>query len=140
MALPSREQKYSPIKAEHADIEDQEDSDTTLTSAEFLGKRSKRRRRHFQKSIIPFALTWFRWGSIIILQIVILILMLRNTTNNTNTNTSSSQSKEWKAEDTETGGDVNGLYVPSECILILEHNHANIMPLSISQIHIAGAK
>ena len=104
MGSPAKEQKYSSLKAKSTDSED--DSDTTLASMEFLGKRNKRQRRYLQRTIVPLASTCFLWGSIIILQIIILAMLVRNTKSN--------HGSGWTATNTETGGDVNGLYVPSE--------------------------
>ena len=106
MSLPAQEQRYTPLKPEYADIED--DSDTTLGSTESLGKRAKRRKRQCRRSNVQYALTWFRWGSVVVLQSIAIILLLNNT--------KTSRGSAWAEEDTETGGDINGLYIPSESI------------------------
>jgi hypothetical protein len=106
MAFPEEEQNYSPLQAGYADLED--DSDTTLQSTCSLGKRLKRPRRRYRPSNFECAWLWFRWGSVIVLQSIILFLVLQN---------KSPHSKSgWVEEDTETGGDINGLYIPSERI------------------------
>jgi hypothetical protein len=131
MTLPTKEQKYSPLKVAYADLED--DSDTTLGSTEFLGKRTKRRKRHCQNSCVQYALTWFRWGSVVVLQSIILVLLLQNIKSN--------RKPGWTETDTETGGDVNGLYVPCEgTSRISQIDRTNSVVYSITQIHIAHAK
>jgi hypothetical protein len=106
MASHVKEQKYSPLKTESVDIED--DSDSTLTSTDGLRRRIKRGRRHFQQSNIHNALTWFRWIIVIILQSVILVLLWQNV--------KAKPEPRWSTIDTETGGDINGLYIPSKYI------------------------
>lgn len=106
MASPVKQQKYSSIQLADADIED--DSDTTLGSIDFLEKRTKRRRRHCRRPELQSVFTWFRWTSVVVLQTVIIVLLLRNT------DRASPKPKGWSQADTETGGDINGLYIPSK--------------------------
>jgi hypothetical protein len=105
MSLPTKEQKYTPLnKGAYADLED--DSDTTLGSTDSFGKRTKRRRSRCRNSCVQHALTWFRWGAVVVLQSIILVLLLQNVKSDRKTG--------WTETDTETGGDVNGLYIPCE--------------------------
>lgn len=106
MASPIKEQKYSSIRIEDADLEN--DSDTTLGSEGFLEKRAKRQRRRCRKPSLQSALTWFRWTLVIMLQSVIIFLLLRDTKE------PDVKSTAWSQADTETGGDINGLYIPSK--------------------------
>jgi hypothetical protein len=103
MPLPKKNDEYSTLTLNYTNLD--EDSDTTLGSADLHEKRSKRRKRICQPS--RSTLTWFRWGSLLVMQSTILVLLVLNTR---------TTSKEgWTKADTETGGDVNGLYVPSSC-------------------------
>jgi hypothetical protein len=108
--MAAKESRYMSINvAEDIDLED--DSDTTLASDRFLGKNSaKRIIKYKTNSRLQIVLTWFRWTIVIVLQGFILILLLP---------TSGVLSKGWSMGDwsqskTETGGDINGLYIPSE--------------------------
>jgi hypothetical protein len=104
MALQKTEQRYSSLEGiEELDLEN--DSDTTLASSGFLGKTIKRTNRN-RNSKIQTALTWFRWGFVVMLQIVILVLLLKKTEVNLQVG--------WTQAETETGGDINGLYIPCE--------------------------
>jgi hypothetical protein len=119
---------------QHLDLEHDADSDTTLASEGFLSKRSNLASR---SSKIEAILTWFRWGTILFFQGTIIMMLLP---------TSGLMSERWgfgfgKGEEagvvkagvvpidtrtgsgwspgkTETGGDVNGLYVPCESLPI----------------------
>jgi hypothetical protein len=115
MASSKKESRYESLKGvEDLDLEN--DSDTTLASEGFLGKNSpKRLSRHSRNSKIQTALIWSRWGFIVTLQSIILLLLLR----------SSTVEKDWNQVDTETGGDINGLYVPRESTLIEIFANAN---------------
>lgn len=106
MALPLAEQKYSSIRLADADLEN--DSDTTLGSTGFLEKGTKRRRRFSKNPATQSLFTWVRWSIVILLQSVILFLLVRSS-QPTNRKTPG-----WSQADTETGGDINGLYVPSK--------------------------
>ena len=108
MASPKKESKYSSLKAAE-DLDLENDSDTTLASEGFLGKNSvKRSSRYSRNSKVQTALTWGRWGFIVTLQSIMILLLLRFPT--------ATERKDWKQADTETGGDINGLYVPCEYI------------------------
>jgi hypothetical protein len=108
MSLPIHEKKYLPLNTQVEDLED--DSDTTLTSPGQKSSHLKRRRKLPEQSNnkISITLTWLRWGFVVILQSIILILLLQN-----NQTTTSFLSK-WSTDDTETGGDINGLYIPTK--------------------------
>jgi hypothetical protein len=106
MASPIKEQKYSSIRIEDADLEN--DSDTTLGSEGFLEKRAKRQRHRCRKPGSQSALTWFRWTIVVMLQSVVIFLLLRDAKK------PDLESTGWSQADTETGGDINGLYIPSK--------------------------
>ncbi|TVY42185.1 Oxidase ustYa, partial [Lachnellula cervina] len=99
------------------DLETSSDSDTTLASTSFLPKpkttkpatnhpRSRARR-------IPAALTltWLRWSVLVFLQAVVIFCLVRPRAH-TGTRTGTA-GKEWQSTETETGGDVSGLYRPT---------------------------
>jgi hypothetical protein len=111
MSSPKKESRYSSLEeAEDLDLEN--DSDTTLASEGFLGKNTtKRPSRHSRNSKIQSALTWSRWGFIVTLQSIVIFLLLRSPA-------TTEKKKGWTQADTETGGDINGLYVPCEYIPI----------------------
>jgi len=102
MATTKKETRYSTLSpVEELDLEN--DSDSTLASSGFMGKgASRNRRRPSKSSNAQKALVWLQWGSIVILQgIIVLLLLWRR-----------SEDEAWSQVDTETGGDINGLYVP----------------------------
>lgn len=104
MASPKKESRYSSLQGvEDLDLEN--DSDTTLASEGFLGKNgTKRASRYTRNTKVQTILTWSRWSLIVALQSVMIFLLLRNP--------STTEEKGWTQADTETGGDINGLYVP----------------------------
>ncbi|KAH8657406.1 hypothetical protein BGZ60DRAFT_415833 [Tricladium varicosporioides] len=103
------------------ELNDDNDSDATLASTSFL----KHTPHHPQKSNTPFiveeehvhsfrcnrqprwqiVLTWIRWSIVVFLQGIILMLLLPR---------SGILDGGWDIKDTETGGDVNGLYIPTK--------------------------
>lgn len=98
------------------DLENDNDSDTTLASDHFLNKYPSSNSRHENSSTLRTILSWSRWGIIVFLQGIIIILLLP---------TSGVLSEGWSLKGfgsatgwdqtkTETGGDVNGLYIPSK--------------------------
>lgn len=121
------------------DLEDADnESETTLAneSNEANGFLSKRSNRKSKSSRLSTILTWIRWGTIVFLQGIIIILLLP-TSGLMDSGwgmglvgkggekgdgivqpgvvvKDSSVGGKWTAGKTETGGDVNGLYVPSE--------------------------
>jgi len=102
MSTIKKETRYSSLSpVEELDLEN--DSDSTLASSGFLGKNgSQPRRRPSKSSNAQRALMWLRWGSIVTLQGIIVLLLLWKR----------SEDGVWSQVDTETGGDINGLYVP----------------------------
>lgn len=114
--MSSKEPTYSAVKAEYVDVED--DSDTTLGSENGLSTKTRRRRRlHATISRRDTVLTWFRWGSIATLQIIMIVLVVQSSLSKNN--------GAWRAEDTETGGDINGLYIPSKFIDYARREHVD---------------
>jgi hypothetical protein len=107
-----KESRYEPVDNVH-DVDLENDSDTTLASTGFLRKKGEKglsRRGRSPKS--QNILVWFRWGSILAVQSVIVFLLLRT----------QERKGEWKQTDTETGGDVNGLYIPGRSFLSLQED------------------
>jgi len=100
--------KYTSLPAPE-DLDLENDSDNTLASESFLGKQQnfKRSTRHTRTSKLETALTWFRWGSIVAIQGIILLLLFWR-------EREGGMSAGWSVDTTETGGDVNGVYVPSK--------------------------
>ena len=119
MSTIKKETRYlslSPV--EELDLEN--DSDSTLASSGFLGKNgSQTRRRPSKASNAQRALIWLRWGSIFILLSMNVLLQLWKR----------SDDGLWSQMDTETGGDINGLYVPREFHYIL-HLQESVLILS----------
>ncbi|TVY26081.1 hypothetical protein LHYA1_G004311 [Lachnellula hyalina] len=102
------------------DIDLENDSDTTLASTGFLAKKpTKSDRMHMmlgnryendnpkESSRIPTALTWIRWGVVIFLQCVIIVFLFLLRPAGTG------KDMGWSTGETETGGDVSGLYIPT---------------------------
>ncbi|PQE08911.1 Thioesterase domain-containing protein [Rutstroemia sp. NJR-2017a WRK4] len=103
---------YTPL-SDIEDIDLENDSDTTLGSNRFPSTSpkptSRRRSQHTSPKTtrIECLLVWVRWGSVIILQSLILFFLLKGKKKEGNDGGDS-----WSLADTETGGDINGLYVP----------------------------
>lgn len=105
-----------PLDLEDQDLHEHDaanDSDTTLASSSFL-KSSKsrspspksRREKHAEFSKRKEGwFTWIRWGVVIFLQMVIIVLLLPSS--------GLMNSGKWDEKMTETGGDINGLYIPT---------------------------
>jgi hypothetical protein len=126
--MATKESRYTSID-ETEDLDLENDSDTTLASDGFLGKNNaKRISKHTKSSRIHTVLTWFRWGTIVLLQGLILVLLLP---------TSGVLSEGWSIgggwsqSKTETGGDINGLYIPSRSPILLAWTETN-HPYSIT--------
>ena len=113
MSLPphKKESRYESLESV-GDIDLENDSDTTLASTGFLQKKGEKshRSRHGRSPKGQNILVWARWGTVLALQSVIIFLLLRTREMGGGKETSEG----WKQIDTETGGDINGLYVPSE--------------------------
>ncbi|RDL40111.1 Uncharacterized protein BP5553_00090 [Venustampulla echinocandica] len=109
MSSKTRESRYISIgETEEIDLDLENDSDTTLASTGFLEKQNTSRRplaRYEARSRLQSVLTWFRWGVIVFLQGVIVMLLLPS---------SGILDSGWNEAKTETGGDVNGLYIPTK--------------------------
>jgi hypothetical protein len=107
--MASKESRYTSIDESHGvDLED--DSDTTLSSDGFLGKNAKRISKYKTSSKLQTVLTWSRWGTVVLLQGLILILLLPTS----GVLSEAWSTGGWSQSKTETGGDINGLYIPSE--------------------------
>jgi hypothetical protein len=123
MAPSKKPNKYSTLEDvdDIDDIDLENDSDTTLASDGFLGKNNiKQIQQSAKSSKLQLVLTWFRWSVLVLLQGFTIILLL--TPSGTLSDTWSSLTggltgvlnHGWDASKTETGGDVNGLYIPSK--------------------------
>jgi hypothetical protein len=123
MAPTMKPNRYSTLEnADNIDdIDLENDSDTTLASDGFLGKNNiKRIQKSVKSSRLQLVLTWFRWSVLVLLQGFIIILLLP--TSGTLSDTWSSLKDGLKGglkggfdpARTETGGDINGLYIPSK--------------------------
>lgn len=104
------------------DLEDQgNDSDTTLASSSFLKSRPSRssspksrlQKREEFNSRKESMFVWIRWGVVIFFQCVIIVLLIPGTGLMGGT--------KWDESMTETGGDVNGLYIPSTDYFLISH-------------------
>jgi hypothetical protein len=105
-----KENKYDPV--EDLDLDLENDSETTLASPRFLKAPPKRLSTKPRSTSIQTVLTWSRWSFIVILQTIMIFLLLGS---------SSGGKKKWTEDMTETGGDVNGLYIPSKLLPPLFH-------------------
>jgi len=102
MASVKKESRYSPVeKVSDFDHDLENDSDTTLASTGFLSKPSSSKRPSKTSRKNAQMLVWARWGAVITMQAIMCLLLVR------------SRTPVWKSGETETGGDVNGLYIPS---------------------------
>lgn len=112
MDLSTKASRYSTIdeKDELDDLDLENDSDTTLASTGFLVKKSERHSRNARSSKLSTALTWARWGTVVFLQAVILFLLVPET---------GMLDMGWNVAKTETGGDINGLYIPSMSLALV---------------------
>jgi hypothetical protein len=112
MDLSTKESRYETLNKRDAlddldDLDLENDSDTTLASSGFLAKKSERLSRYEKSSKLSTALTWVRWSVVVILQGIILFLLMPS---------DGLLDMGWNAKKTETGGDINGLYIPSEIL------------------------
>lgn len=100
------------------------DSDTTLASDGFLSSKQSalRNSRYERSSRLSTVLTWIRWGVVVFFQGIIIMLLLPTSGVLSDGWAGLGTASGWTQEKTETGGDVNGLYVPSE-----SNNTANLM-------------
>lgn len=110
------------------DLENDNDSETTLASDGFLGKNNlKRIERSEKSSRLQAILTWTRWSITIFLQGIIIMLLLPTSgvlseegwslksfgLGSGSVGSVPGSPSGWDQSKTETGGDVNGLYIPS---------------------------
>jgi len=120
MAIPLSQEKsrYTALDTHDSlDLEDN-DSDATLASTGFLPKRSRRDvPLSAEISNMQTVLVWFRWGTVIALQTVILFFLLWK-----GNEAPVRDESNWTLAMTETGGDVNGLYIP------LSHKYTLLTP------------
>ncbi len=108
-----KQSKYTSLEDEIEDIDLENDSDTTLASDGFLGKNNTRRISKCTKSSkLENIMTWSRWSIIVLLQGLIMILLLP--TSGVLGDGWSMGGRGWSQSKTETGGDISGLYIPSE--------------------------
>lgn len=123
-------QPISEMDIEEIDLEN--DSDTTLGSHRekytttklsplsrlrkiFKDKKSNRKLNN--------VLMWARWGVVVLMQGLIVVLLLRN-----GKNSEAHNEEGWVPGDTETGGDINGLYIPRKSIChSCKENDANFL-------------
>jgi hypothetical protein len=108
MASLKKEPRYTTVQPEDPDLEN--DSDTTLASEGLFknsGRPEKKRTTRLRISRTQEMLSWVRWGVILALQCVIIVLLLSR-----GLSEGMKDSKVWTQADTETGGDINGLYIP----------------------------
>lgn len=91
------------------------DSETTLASDGFLGKQSSfHDPRYERNSRLLTVLTWTRWGVVVFFQGIIIMMLLPTSGVLSDGWAGLGTASGWTQEQTETGGDVNGLYIPSE--------------------------
>jgi hypothetical protein len=121
------------------DIDLENDSDTTLASDGFLGKNNiKRIQKSVKSSRLQLGLTWFRWSVLVLLQgfIIILLLPTSGTLSDTWSSLAGGLKGGFDPARTETGGDINGLYIPSKShALPSKYNACLSHFLSITYIH-----
>lgn len=129
MAHHDEEKRYASLDS-HTDIDLENDhddaSETTLASDGFLSKHhhnSLAQIRHERSTRLATVLTWVRWGVVIFFQGVIIMLLLPTTGIMSElpswggAATGKLGTVKWTQDQTETGGDINGLYVPSRSCL-----------------------
>jgi hypothetical protein len=122
---------YEPLdKISDFDLEN--DSDDTLTSTGFSGKHRGGKGKRAKARQTQLLLTWMRWSVVVLLQTLIVWLLVKS---------GKRMDGRWTQADTETGGDVNGLYVPCKFalsdiaftrILTMEQHHTTTS-LSVSR-------
>jgi hypothetical protein len=109
--MAAKESRYTSLEDDVEDIDLENDSDTTLASDGFLGKNNaKRISKYARSSRLDTILTWSRWATIVLLQGLILVLLLPTSGVLSD---GWSMGGGWSQSKTETGGDINGLYIPS---------------------------
>ena len=106
--MANTESRYSSIQKGDVDIDLENDSDATLASTGFLKKNGESKKQTRARSARSNMLVWLRWCTIVVLQGIIVLQLFRNG--------GEMKSSNWTQSETETGGDVNGLYIPSEFV------------------------
>lgn len=129
--MAAKDSRYTSIDdVEDVDLEN--DSDTTLASEGFLGKNTKRLSKHTRSSRLETILTWSRWATIVVLQGIILVVVLPTS----GVLSSQSSTGDWVQTKTETGGDINGLYIPtSHKYTLLTFEESKYFPNMTSDIN-----
>lgn len=91
------------------------DSDTTLASDGFLASKQSafREPRYDRNSRLSTVLTWIRWGVVVFFQGIIIMLLLPTSGVLSDGWAGLGSGSGWTQDKTETGGDVNGLYIPT---------------------------
>jgi len=99
---------YSTMEKGNVNSDFEEDSESTLslerppkTKRDLDRPKRRARRQESAKTLV-----WLRWGTIVVLQSIIVLQLLRNG--------GQIQFVDSTRPGTETGGDINGLYVTSE--------------------------
>jgi hypothetical protein len=111
--MAAKQSRYTSLEDDIEDIDLENDSDTTLASDGFLEKNNARRiNKSTKNSRLENILTWSRWSIIVLLQGLIIVLLLP--TSGVLSDGWSMGGSGWSQSKTETGGDINGLYIPSE--------------------------
>jgi hypothetical protein len=111
--MAAKQSRYTSLEDDIEDIDLENDSDTTLASDGFLSKNNTRRiSKPTKNSRLENILTWSRWSIIVLLQGLIIVLLLP--TSGVLSDGWSMGGSGWSHSKTETGGDINGLYIPSE--------------------------
>jgi hypothetical protein len=103
MVWSSKQDIYSQLRRDDSDIENH--SDTTLDAVELFEDETKQPNKHTRNDRTQLQLNWIAWVSVIVLQVAILVLLKQNG--------KQTCKPSWTAANTETGGDINGLYIPS---------------------------
>lgn len=112
------------IESIDLDLEDHDnESETTLASDSFLAKQDPLNKHYSTRSQqvskaqrLSNLLTWIRWSVVVLLQGVIIMLLLpaSGVLGDGWSLKGSSGNGGWEMSMTETGGDVNGIYIPSK--------------------------
>jgi len=115
---PQHPAKYVAISP-RSSIDLENDSDTTLASDSFLSNKgtlssAKRISRYERSSKLTLILTWVRWGIVVFLQMIIIVILMPTDGGMSFPSVQSWLKGGWSIDKTETGGDVNGLYIPSK--------------------------
>lgn len=120
-----------------ADIEDidlENDSDATLGESQHekfpsnTTLSSQLCERHISSALaskLNIIIPWIRWGTVVLLQTLIIYLLSSHEKSHITNN-----EKSWNSNNTETGGDINGLYIPRKFQIIPKNLKINTNNLS----------